>query len=67
MKTPLQIIADAYDTAGVSYVVRKDEDYFYLVLCDEFEKLKYQNMQFNEFLSRGFMEFDPDGKIAYYE
>jgi hypothetical protein len=66
--TPLEIIKDAYDRAGIGYVVRQETPggYFYLVTCDPRDKAEYERMRFHEFTSRGFMEFTQEGEVASY-
>ncbi len=65
--TPLEIIKDAYDRAGVFYVARLRDDYYYLVLCHEDKRKEYREMDFDKFLHRtGFMEFYKDGSLVSY-
>ena len=66
MMSPLEIIKDAYDRAGIGYVVREREGYFYLVRCDPGDKEEKMNENFHEFLRREFMEFDEKGEVASY-
>lgn len=64
--TPLEIIKDAYDRAGVAYVAREHNGYFYLVKCAEHTRENYRTEPLHDFLMRGFMEFYSDGSIASY-
>lgn len=69
-KTPLEIIKEAYDKAGIIYVVRTqfsgEADWSYLFLTGKSRKSEFENANL-EFLLRTekFMEFEA-GEIASY-
>jgi hypothetical protein len=67
VETPLKIIMDAYDRAGVHYVVRQNErGVHYLVKCGHHKKEELKAIPFDQFIRDEFMEFWQDGSIASY-
>lgn len=67
-KTPFACVKEGFDRAGVGYVVRQEDGYYYLVRCanDPESKQEMEQMSFREFTSKEFMEFDSEGNIASY-
>lgn len=64
--THIDIIKEAYDKVGITYVVREDGEYKYLLLCNEKTAKEYLTTDLDTLLRQeSFMEFE-NGKLASY-